>query len=150
MNFTYTIDYIILGMRKWGIRTNEEIPAKKSKKSDIISIFAENVDDEVNESEMKEVLRYYNYPLTQEDLKEEPITFWLFDFWLNICKYISQMAQFIHWVSATNLSSERNFNYSGLTITDRKSRLDWIPKKLTKCYLSDLILIYCEFHVLKV
>ena len=50
--------------------TNEEIPAKKSKKSDIISIFAENVDDEVNESEMNEVLRYYNYPLTQEDLKE--------------------------------------------------------------------------------
>ena len=57
--------------------TNEEIQAKKSKKSDIISIFAENVDDSVNESEMNEVLRYYidNYPLTQEDLKEEPITF---------------------------------------------------------------------------
>jgi hypothetical protein len=101
---------------------------KKQKVSHIVSIFAETVDDKNEESELEEVLRYYNYPLNAEDLKMSPIKFWVK--YENVFPRLSQLSRMVHSVPATNLSSERNFNYAGLTLTDRRSNLD--PEKVDK------------------
>ncbi len=101
---------------------------KKQKVSHIVSIFAETVDDKNKESELEEVLRYYNYPLNAEDLKMSPIKFWVK--YENVFPRLSQLSRMVHSVPATNLSSERNFNYAGLTLTDRRSNLD--PEKVDK------------------
>ena len=42
----------------------------------------------------------------------------------NLFPRLSNLALFVHSIPATNLSSERNFNFAGLTITDRRSNLD--------------------------
>ena len=76
----------------------------------------------MDENVREEMDRYLSYPFTTEELKMDVISFW--------SKYslsfqsLSQMAFYIHSIPATNLSSERIFNYAGLTITDRRSSLD--------------------------
>jgi hypothetical protein len=108
--------------------TIRESKAKRQKVSQIVSIFAESVDVSNEESEIEEVIRYYNYPLSGDDLEKDPIKFWAEN--VNVFPRLPSLAKLIHSIPATNLSSERNFNYAGLTLTDRRSSLD--PQKVNK------------------
>ncbi len=100
--------------------------------------FAETVDDKNEESELEEVLRYY-YPLNAEDLKMSQIKFWVK--YVNVFPRLSQLSRMVHSVPATNLSNERNFNYAGLTLTDRRSNLD--PEKV-----DEMLFIRSNFDLL--
>jgi hypothetical protein len=55
---------------------------------------------------------------------------------------LAKIAQQLLCVPATNLSSERNFNYAGLTVTDRRSRIE--PDML-----DQLLFIRSNFDMLK-
>lgn len=113
-------------------------PSNKLQKTDnFVSIFAETPESLNEESVKEEILRYSSYPLSAEDLKIIVFLFWK--------KYkksfprLANFANFVHSIPATNLSSERNFNFFSLTITNRRASLDLI--KLTIFYSLDLILI---------
>jgi len=83
-----------------------------------LGMFADNnihsIKAETPESELN---RYLN---SNEII--DPIKFWT----QNKVNYprLSIIANKLFCIPATNLSSERNFNYAGLTLTDRRSSLD--------------------------
>ncbi|RWS22577.1 Zinc finger BED domain-containing protein-like protein [Leptotrombidium deliense] len=53
---------------------------------------------------------------------------------------LASFADGIFAIPATNLSSERNFNYAGLTLTDRRSRL-------SPDMVDDLLFVRANFDV---
>lgn len=74
--------------------SNNELQTKKQKISHIVSIYAETADDKSEETEIEEVLRYFNYPLSSDDLKLEPIKFWIK--FIDIFTRLSQLALLVH------------------------------------------------------
>jgi hypothetical protein len=92
-----------------------------------IESFADNMSVEVSDSqELNEIQTYLN---SNDMMSSKSIL----QFWSeNRLKYprLYVLANRLSSIPATNLSSERNFNYSGLTLTDKRSRLE--PNNVNK------------------
>ncbi len=71
-----------------------------------------------------------NKYLISEKFHSNPIYFWNKN--KNNFRRLAIIAKKLFSIPATNLSSERNFNYAGLTLTDRRSSLN--PDNVDKFY----------------
>jgi hypothetical protein len=120
----------LIELMKDVIIENETIETSQDtsyKHNNVLSFFAESASESVQkkfESPKMELKRYLNLDVWIDD----PILFWH----QNRQKFprLSIIAKRLFSVPATNLSSERNFNYAGLTLTDRRSQLD--PENVDK------------------
>jgi DNA-directed RNA polymerase subunit M/transcription elongation factor TFIIS len=119
--------FIIKLIKDIKVEEKDKVAGKESqfKLNNCLLMFADNENNnESLESPEMELEKYINSSYGNE----EPIKFWK----ENEKKFprLSILANKLFSVPATNLSSERNFNFAGLTLTDRRSQID--PENVDK------------------
>jgi hypothetical protein len=119
---------IIQNIKLNNLTQSNESPAKMLKLDECLTMFAEINAEPNSESSFAEVVRYYNFQFNFEDFQMDPILFW--HNYKDRFPRLYQLFLQVFSVPATNLSSERNFNYTGLVLSDRRSRLD--PEKVDR------------------
>ncbi|RWS21423.1 zinc finger BED domain-containing protein 1-like protein [Leptotrombidium deliense] len=106
---------------------------------DLVAAFSDPSPDDVGDG-CSEILRYLVAPFNAATLRLSPEMFW--ESQQHRFPKLSAFANGLLAIPATNLSSERNFNYAGLTLTDRRSRL-------SPHMVDDLLFVRSNFDVCK-